>query len=90
MYGKSLNSNKLQKHIAKLRKRNLAWKRLDAQTVQDICQRLDKSYKAFFKWCKKRTANRKSPPKFKKSKKYKSITFKQNGFKLKGNQRPLG
>lgn len=86
MYGKSLSNYRLQSHILKLRKKNGAWMLLNSQTVQDICQRIQKSYSAFFKWARTRSGRRKSPPKFKKSRVYKSITFKQAGFKLNGNK----
>lgn len=86
IYGKSLNNAHLQRHMLKLRKRNEAWQKINSQTIQETCQRIAKSYTAFFKWCKTRTGRRKSPPKFKKSKKYKSFTFKKAGFKLSGNQ----
>lgn len=80
LYGKSLSIGKLKSHIAKLRKRNPLWKELGAQTVQDISERIEKGYKAFFKKDAKR------PPSFKKSKRYKSFTFKQDGFKMEGNK----
>jgi len=39
MFGKHLSCSKLQKHLAKLRKRNLKWQQLGSQSVQDICVR---------------------------------------------------
>ena len=60
LYGKFINVNKLQKHIAKLRNKNPKWKELNSQSVQEICQRVDEAYKRFFKKLAKR------PPKFKK------------------------
>ena len=82
MFGKHLNKFQLMKHIAKLRNKNSYWKLLDAQAVQDISDRLDKSYKLFFKHHK--TGVR--PPSFCKNKKYKSFTLKQTGYKLLGNK----
>ena len=49
LYGKHLSVNRLMKHIAKLRRRNPYWQCLGSQAVQDVCQRLDKSYQRFFK-----------------------------------------
>ncbi|MDC0832769.1 RNA-guided endonuclease TnpB family protein [Geitlerinema sp. CS-897] len=83
MWGKHLNCAKLQKHIAKLRKRNPFWKTVDAQAVQDICQRIEKVYQLFFKHRDKGVR----PPGFKKVKKYKSFTLKQNNYKFLGGNR---
>ena len=82
LYHKSLNLYDLQKHITKLKKieRFNYLKELNSQTVQDITERIDRGYKLFWKNLKnkKKTA----PPKFRKIRKYKSITFKQTGWKL--------
>jgi putative transposase len=83
MWGKHLNCAKLQKHIAKLRKRNSFWQLVGSQAVQDICQRIDKAYQLFFKHHKKGVR----PPSFKKVKKYKSFTLKQAGYKFLGSNR---
>ena len=83
MWGKHLNCAKLQKHIAKLRKRNPFWQLVGSQAVQDICQRIDKAYQLFFKHHKKGVR----PPGFKKVKKYKSFTLKQAGYKFLGGNR---
>ena len=59
------------------------WKSLRySQGIQEITDRIYRSYKAFFAWAKKRTGSRKSPPKFKPFRKYKSFTLKQAGWKL--------
>jgi putative transposase len=83
MWGKHLNCARLQKHIAKLRKRNLFWQLVGSQAVQDICQRIDQAYQLFFKHHKKGVR----PPSFKKVKKYKSFTLKQAGYKFLGGNR---
>jgi putative transposase len=83
MWGKHLPSAKLQKHIAKLRKRNSFWQLVGSQAVQDICQRIDKAYQLLFKHHKKGVR----PPGFKKVKKYKSFTLKQAGYKFLGGNR---
>jgi len=80
IYGKYISSNRMQKHIAKLRKNNEYWQELNSQTVQEISQRLDKAYKDFFKKIHKR------PPKFKSRYRFKSIVFKQSGYKLEDNK----
>lgn len=75
LYGKYISKYVMQKHQAKHIKRNL----LDAQTVQEIIERLDTTYQRFFKHLAKR------PPKFKRAKDFTSFVFKQNGFTLNGN-----
>ena len=75
LYGKFIDKNKLQKHFAKRIKRSL----LHSQTVQEIIQRLDDSYKRFFKKLSKR------PPKFKKHAHFSSFKYKQGGFSINGN-----
>ena len=83
MWGKHLNCSKLQSHIAKLRKRSQRWQLVGSQAVQDICQRIEKAYQLFFKHHKKGVR----PPGFKKTKKYKSFTLKQAGYKFLGGNR---
>jgi putative transposase len=83
MWGKHLNCAKLQAHIARLRKRNPFWQLVGSQSVQDVCQRIEKAYQLFFKHHKKGV----KPPGFKKVKKYKSFTLKQAGYKFIGGNR---
>lgn len=87
VFGKHLNKNRLQKHIAKLRRKNEYWQLVNAQAVQDIADRIEKAYQLFFKHNKKGVR----PPNFRKRIKYKSVTLKQNGYKfLDGNQLKIG
>jgi len=66
-----------------LRKRSPQWQTLGSQSVQDICQRIEKSYQLFFKHNKRGVR----PPNFKKVRKYKSLTLKQAGYKFLGGNR---
>lgn len=75
LFGGYINIIRLQKHFAKRIKRNL----LTAQTVQEVLQRLDNSYKRFFNHLSKR------PPKFKGENSFSSIVFKQDGYKITDN-----
>lgn len=75
MFGKYIPLGKLKTYFAKRIRRTL----LHSQTVQEILERLDSSYKRFFKKLCKR------PPKFKKAEKFNSFVFKQGGFTLNGN-----
>ena len=87
--GKFLNKYALMKHVAKLKKleKYAFWNMVGSQAIQDIVERIDKSYQRFFKWEKTRRGLRCSPPKFKRVKKYKSFTLKQAGWKLfEGNK----
>ena len=87
MFGKHLNVFRLMKHVAKLRKRIKYWQQVGSQACQDICQRIDKAYKLFFKQFKRGTR----PPSFKKTRKYRSFTLKQAGYKfLSGNKIRIG
>ena len=80
LYKKHLNKYKLQKHLTKAKKRKPYLKNLGSQTIQDITDRIDRSYKLFFRNIKNKIKT--APPNFKKRKRYKSITLKQAGFKL--------
>ena len=87
--GKFLNKYALMKHLAKLKRleKYRFWKRVGSQAIQDIVERIDKSYQRYFKWAKTGQGMRCAPPKFKKVKKYKSFTLKQAGWKLlEGNK----
>jgi len=75
LYGKYISLYTMQKHQAKRIKKNL----LGSQTVQEILERLDSSYKRFFDHLATR------PPKFHKSKDFASIVFKQCGYSLADN-----
>lgn len=87
LYGKSLSAYRLMNHITKLKKkaRYAFWNKLGSQAIQDVVQRVDRSYKAFFEHVKKRQNGRKSPPGFKKRSRYLSFTFKQAGYSFHGD-----
>lgn len=65
------------------------WKQLDAQAVQDVAERVDRSYKAFLNHVKKNKSGKKSPPKFKKIAKYSSFTLKQKGYSFHNNNNTI-
>ena len=75
MYGKYIGATQMQKHFAK----RIARTRLHSQSVQEILQRLDLSYKRFFDHLSRR------PPKYRKARDFSSIVYKQGGFRLNGN-----
>ena len=75
LYGQYIGAVRMQKHFA----RRIVRTRLHSQTVQEILQRLDASYKRFFKRLSRR------PPKFRKARDFSSIVYKQGGYRLDGN-----
>jgi putative transposase len=83
MFKKHLNKYQLMKYIAKLRKKNKYWQLVGSQAMQDICDRIQKAYDLFFKFHKRGV----KPPSFCKSKKYKSFTLKQAGYKFLGSNK---
>jgi len=85
---KHLNKYQLQKHIAKWKRRQFTfWGIVGSQASQNIADRIDEAYKRFFDNLKKESKRRVSPPSFQKVKKYKSVTYKQAGYKfLDGNE----
>ena len=58
---------------------------MDAQAIQDVTERVERSYKAFFDHIKENKSGKKSPPKFKKIAKYSSFTLKQTGYSFHNN-----
>lgn len=87
--GKYINVYAMQKHIAKLKKlpRYEFWNLVDAQSIQDICQRIDRSYQLFFQYKAGKISQRFARPGFRKVKKYTSFTLKQTGWKLIGSNK---
>jgi len=85
--GKHISAYKMKKHLTKLKrlKKHEHWNNLGSQAVQDIAERIDRSYTSFFRWIKTRKGARKSPPKFRKRRNYSSFTLKQAGYSFDGN-----
>ena len=76
--GKHISEGRLKMHISKLRmkrKRFEYWRKVGSQVVQDIIERHENTYARFFK-------KQGGLPRFRKVKKFKSITLKQAGWKL--------
>ena len=89
MYGKFLSANRLKVFLAKLKKREkyAHWKQLGSQAIQDIPERINRSYEAFFDHVKSGKSGRKAPPKFRKRNNYSSFTLKQAGYKFHEDNR---
>jgi putative transposase len=69
-YGKNLSKFDIINELPNCKKEDLLWiSNVNAQTLQDVIERLDKSYQRFFKGA--------GFPKFAKKDKFKSFSFKQ-------------
>lgn len=87
----TLQKYRLQKHLTHLKKipKFNYLNNIGSQTLQDITDRIEKSYNIFFRNLK--AGLHASPPTFKKIQKYKSFTLKQAGWKLlNGNRLRIG
>lgn len=76
VFGMYISCSRMKAHFAKRSRRIL----LHSQTVQEVLERLDESYKRFFLHLNRR------PPKFRRASDFRSIVFKQGGYKLYGNE----
>lgn len=86
-YGKSLGGIALKNHISKIKKRPAySWiKRLDAQAVQDVVERIERARKLCFN--NRKRGIKASLPRHKNPEEYKSFTLKQTGYKFLENNR---
>ena len=84
--GKYISQGRLQKHIGRLAKNRAKysyWRKVGAQAVQNIVERLDAAYKRFFE-------KKGGFPRFRKVKKYKSFTLKKTaGWKVHPDKREV-
>ena len=76
MYKRYIPYTKMAKHFAKRYNRTY----LHSQSLQEIIERQEDSYKRFFKHIAKR------PPKFKKPRDFCSFVFKQGGYRINDNE----
>ena len=85
LFKKNISENRLKKFITKLKKidRFSCWNQLNSQVIQDIIERIMRSYKSFFSNRKKN--KRANLPHFRKLETYKSMTYKQSGYEIVDN-----
>lgn len=85
LFRKNITAFTMSRHLAKLKKLSqfAFWNGLNSQTVQDISERVWRSYKSFFS--NRKTNKRMRPPRFCKRENYRSFTYKQTGYKFDGN-----
>lgn len=81
--GEYVSAHRQKTQLPELRKSSNEFRSVGSQVLQDVIERLDKAYKAFF-----RRLNGKDGkagfPRFKPVNRYDSFTLKQSGWKLKG------
>lgn len=81
LYHKNTSCYAMQKHIAKLAKRNEYWNMMGSQSLQELCQRVEQTYKMFFKKIGR------GRPNFHKTEGNGSFMFKGSvGYVLNGNE----
>ena len=80
--GKLLDKYELQKQLRDLRNadENRHWRYVGSQAVQDITDRIYRAYRLFF--TNREKGVKCSPPRRRKVKKYKSVTYKQAGYRF--------
>ena len=80
--GKLLDKYELQKQLRDLRNadENRHWRYVGSQAVQDITDRIYRAYRLFF--TNKKKGVKCSPPRRHKVRKYKSVTYKQAGYRF--------
>ena len=80
--GKLLDKYELQKQLRDLRNadENRHWRYVGSQAVQDITDRIYRAYRLFF--TNKKKGVKCSPPRRRKVKKYRSVTYKQAGYRF--------
>jgi putative transposase len=81
--GKNISVYTQMAQLPELRKSSVEFKAVGSQVLQDVIQRLDKAYKAFFQRVKKGNG-KVGFPRFKSKNRYNSFTLKQSGWKLEG------
>ena len=80
LFGKNPSCTHMQKHIAKVAKNNQYWNKMGSQSLQELCQRVESTYKMFFKKIGRGRPNIHNP--------YKSGSFMfkgKVGYSLNGN-----
>ncbi|MEK6888250.1 MAG: transposase, partial [Candidatus Aenigmatarchaeota archaeon] len=75
---KSLHKFDMNNHIVKLKRKHPELKGVHSQVLQNVSDRVDKAYQNFFRRVKERKG-KVGFPRFKSFRRYKSITYPQNG-----------
>jgi putative transposase len=78
--GKSINYNAQQNQLPDIKKVRTEYKQIHSQVLQNVLDRVDKAFQAFFDRVK--AGKKPGHPRFKSRDRYKSITFPQSGFEI--------
>jgi putative transposase len=82
LWGISLTFYTQKKELPKVKEEFPEFKEVYSQVLQDVCQRLDQTFQAFFRRLKK--GEKAGYPRFQGKNRYDSFTYPQSGFELKG------
>ena len=82
-HGKSISAIKQKNQLPELKEFFPEFKTVGSQCLQDVIERLDRAYQAFFQRLKKHNGKA-GFPRFKSRDRYDSFTLKQSGWKLEG------
>jgi putative transposase len=85
--GKSIGYNQQSKELPAIKNDISGFTKVYAQVLQDVLRRLEKSFDNFFRRVKQ--GQKPGFPRFKSKNRFKSITYPQDGFKLKNNKLEL-
>lgn len=80
-YNSSISYYEQKRQLIELKNEFIEFKNVNAQTLQDVLLRLDRSYKSFFRRVK--NGEKAGFPRFKSKDRYVSFTLTQSGWKLK-------
>lgn len=82
--GESISAASQMKQLPEIKCLRPEYKEIGSQVLQDVIQRLDRAFQAFFRRVK--AGERAGYPRFKSRHRFDSLTFKQAGWKLKGRR----
>lgn len=85
--GVSITAYSQMKHLPEIKKFRPEYKEIGSQVLQDVIQRVDRAFQAFFRRVKQ--GQKPGYPRFKSRSRYDSMTFKQSGWKLEGRRLTL-
>lgn len=85
--GVSISATRQKNDLPDIKEIRPEYREIGSQVLQDVIERLDKAFRAFFRRVKSGEAP--GYPRFKSARRYGSLTFKQAGWKLEGRRLAL-
>lgn len=85
--GISITAASQMAQLPEIKRLRPEYKEIGSQVLQDVLQRLDRAFRAFFR--RVRAGEKPGYPRFKSRSRYDSMTFKQTGWKLEGRRLTL-